>query len=195
MKPQWVACAATLLSWTGAGLTQEIMTPHSAKSFDFLGLWTTILLSGDDTGGTSALLDVHIPANSGPRPHIHTREDEVYLIKQGTFQFFMDGVCWQAGPGASLHLAKMHAHTFKNVGQNPGELLLFVYPAGLDRYFREVHDMGLKMPKDLDRLNALSEQKYGLRYLPGYDFHAGACEEIPPSDTHLPDSSTADLVR
>jgi len=31
--------------------------------------------------------------------HIHSREDEVYLIKSGTFQFLMDGVCLQAEPG------------------------------------------------------------------------------------------------
>ena len=39
--------------------------------------------------------------NGGPPPHIHTREDEVYLVKRGTFQFFMDGICRQAGPGAT----------------------------------------------------------------------------------------------
>ena len=29
-----------------------------------------------DTGGSSALLDIHVRSNDGPPPHIHKREDE-----------------------------------------------------------------------------------------------------------------------
>jgi mannose-6-phosphate isomerase-like protein (cupin superfamily) len=135
-------------------------------------------LGGADTGSSSALLDIRIPANAGPPPHIHTREDEVYLIKQGTFQFFMDGICLQAGPGATVYMPKGHMHTFKNIAKHAGEQLLFVYPAGLEQFFREVHDLGLKMPQDFDRLNELSNDKYGINHVPGHDFHAGTCTGV-----------------
>jgi mannose-6-phosphate isomerase-like protein (cupin superfamily) len=160
----------------------DLAGDDSSKPFDFLGLRANVLLSGTSTGNASALLDVTIPANVGPAPHIHTREDEVYLIKRGTFQFYMDGVCLQAGPGATLYLPKRHLHAFKNITPTEGELLLFVYPAGLDRYFREIHDLHLTMPQDRDKLFALSEEKYGITYSPGHDFHAGTCKPVIPAN-------------
>jgi mannose-6-phosphate isomerase-like protein (cupin superfamily) len=107
---------------------QQAAAPKALKSFDFLGSQVTILQSGADTGGSSALLAIHVPANGGPPPHVHTREDEVYLVKSGTFQFFMDGMCRQAGPGATLYMPKGHMHAFKNIAKVTGEQLLFVYP-------------------------------------------------------------------
>jgi mannose-6-phosphate isomerase-like protein (cupin superfamily) len=180
MKPalRSTAFVIPLVAWVAATSAPQPSTPNASKSFDFLGFQTTILLEGSDTGGSSALLDIRIPANAGPPAHIHTREDEVYLIKRGTFQFFMDGLCLQAGPGATVYMPKGHMHTFKNITKHASEQLLFVYPAGLEQYFREVHDLGLKMPRDLDKLNELSNQKYGINLVPGHDFHAGACKVV-----------------
>lgn len=168
-----------LAAWVAGAAAQSPPTSHPSKPFDFLIFRVTILLSGADTGGSSALLDMRVPANSGPPPHVHTREDEVYLIKSGTFQFFMDGVCLQAGPGATVHLPKGHMHTFKNIGKHTGEQLLFVYPAGLEQFFLETHELGLKIPQDFGKLNELSNKKYGINLVPEHDFHAGACTVVP----------------
>jgi mannose-6-phosphate isomerase-like protein (cupin superfamily) len=169
-------CLIALMVWAGAASAQKPSAPNTSKSFDFLGFQTTILLAGTDTAGSSALLDIRVPANAGPPPHIHTREDEVYLIKRGTFQFFMDGICMQAGPGATVYMPKGHMHTFKNIAHQAGEQLLFIYPAGLEQFFSEVHDLGLKMPQDFNALNELSNSKYGINHVPGHDFHAGVCK-------------------
>jgi hypothetical protein len=135
-----------------------------------------------DTGGSSALLDIFIPANDGPPPHIHTREDEVYLVKRGTFQFFMDGL-----PAGRARRHRVHAqgdtHAFKNISKRAGDQLLFVYPAGLEQFFLEVHNLDLKMPRDFDKLNGLSNNKYGINHLPAHDFHAGACTVVNASST------------
>jgi mannose-6-phosphate isomerase-like protein (cupin superfamily) len=152
--------------------------PKELKAFDFLGTQVTILQSGADTDGSSALLDIRVPANGGPPPHIHTREDEIYLVKSGTFQFFMDGMCRQAGPGAALYMPKAHMHSFRNIAKVTGEQLLFVYPAGLEQFFREVHDLNLKMPEDFSKLNELSNTKYGINHVPDHDFHAGVCTMV-----------------
>jgi mannose-6-phosphate isomerase-like protein (cupin superfamily) len=176
--PRSTVGVLALMAWITAASAPQLPTPNASRSFDFLGFQMTILLGGADTGSSSALLDIRIPANAGPPPHIHTREDEVYLIKQGTFQFFMDGICLQAGPGATVYMPKGHMHTFKNIAKHAGEQLLFVYPAGLEQFFREVHDLGLKMPQDFDRLNELSNDKYGINHVPGHDFHAGTCTGV-----------------
>ena len=64
--------------------------------------------------------------------------------------------------GGANGSCKDYMHTFKNIAQQAGEQLLFVYPAGLEQFFREVYDLGLKMPQDFNALNDLSNSKYGV---------------------------------
>jgi mannose-6-phosphate isomerase-like protein (cupin superfamily) len=172
------ACMIGLVARVAAASAGEPPASHARKSFEFMGGQMTILVAGTETGGSSALLDIQVAANDGPPPHIHTREDEVYLVKRGTFQFFMDGICLQAGPGATVYMPKGHSHGFKNISKRAGEQLLFVYPAGLEQFFPDVHNLDLKMPRDFDKLNELSNSKYGINHLPGHDFHAGACTVV-----------------
>jgi mannose-6-phosphate isomerase-like protein (cupin superfamily) len=174
------AAGAVLVALTlvRLSLAQAPPTANPTRSFIFLGFPTTTLISGADTGGASALLDIKIPSNAGPPPHIHSREDEVYYIKSGTFQFLMDGVCLQAGPGTSVYMPKGHFHTFKNISKQAGEQLMFVYPAGIEQFFWEVYELGLKMPQDFPKLNELAKNKYGINLVPDHDFHAGACKIV-----------------
>ncbi len=180
MYPKSHAAGAMLvvLALTELSLAQTPPTASPSRSFSFLGFPMKILVSGTDTGGTSALLDIKIPTNSGPPAHIHSREDEVYLIKSGTFRFLMDGVCLQAEPGATVFMPKGHFHTFKNISKQAGEQLMFVYPAGIEQFFWEVHELGLKMPQDFQKLNELANSKYGINHVPDHDFHAGTCKIV-----------------
>jgi mannose-6-phosphate isomerase-like protein (cupin superfamily) len=167
-----------LFAMTGLGVAQTPPTAGGARSFGFLAFPMKVLVSGADTAGTSALLDVQIPSNAGPPAHIHSREDEVYFIKSGTFQFLMDGVCMQAGPGTTVYMPKGHFHTFKNISKQLGEQLMFVYPAGIEQFFWEVHELDLQMPRDFQKLNELANSKYGINHVPDHDFHAGKCEIV-----------------
>lgn len=180
MKPAFTygVFVVALAAWIGSVCAEQALSVGSPKSFDFLGFTATILLSGADTAGTSAMIRFKIPANTGPPAHIHTREDEVYLIKSGTFQFFMDGMCLEAGPGDALYMPKGHTHTFKNISAQTGEQLMIIYPAGLEQFFLDVHKLGLKMPQDFAKLNELSNSKYGVNHVPGHDFKAGACKKV-----------------
>ena len=165
------ACTLGLLALTGASVAQS---PPIERSFSFLGFPTKILVSGADTAGASALLDVLVPSGAGPPAHIHSREDEVYFIKSGTFQFLMDGVCLQAGPGTSVYMPKGHFHTFKNISKHGGEQLMFVYPAGIEQLFWEIHQLDLTVPRDFQKLSELAG-KYGMKLVPDHDFQAGTC--------------------
>ena len=174
------SCMLASFALTGLSLAQTPTTASASRSFSFLGFPTKILVSGTDSGGTSALFDIKIPGNSGPPAHIHSREDEVYLIKRGTFQFLMDGVCLQAGPGASVYMPKGHFHAFKNISKEAGEQLMFVYPAGIEQFFWELHELKLQMPQDFQKLNELGNSKYGINFVPDHDFHAGVCKVVKP---------------
>jgi mannose-6-phosphate isomerase-like protein (cupin superfamily) len=173
-----VGSMVVALALAGLSLAQTLPTAGTSRSFSFLGFPTRILISGADTGGASTLLEIKIPSNAGPPAHIHSREDEVYFIRSGTFQFLMDGVCLEAGPGTSVYMPKGHFHTFKNISKQAGEQLMFVYPAGIEQFFWEVHELALKMPQDFPKLNELANSKYGINLVPDHDFHAHTCKTV-----------------
>ena len=172
-------CLLASLLLTRSSVAQSPPTTSAPRSFTFLGFQTKVLISGAETANASALLDMHIPSKAGPPAHIHSREDEVYLIKRGTFQFLMDGVCLQAGPGTSVYMPKGHFHTFKNISRQTGEQLMFVYPAGIEQFFWKVSEMAPAMPKDFPKLSELAHS-YGIDLVPDHEFHPGACQILKP---------------
>jgi quercetin dioxygenase-like cupin family protein len=97
----------------------------------------TVKASGRDTGGAFCLIEVVVPPNSGPPPHIHSREDEAFYILDGQFKVSIDGQELTAGPGSWVQLARGSLHFFKNVGTNTGKMLILATPAGLDEFFLE----------------------------------------------------------
>ena len=50
----------------------------------------TVKASGADTGGAFALIEVLVPPQSGPPPHVHSREDEAFYVLEGEFEVHVD---------------------------------------------------------------------------------------------------------
>jgi len=91
-------------------------------------------------------------------------------------------MCREAGPGGyCVYAERAHARVQEH-RKSYWEQLLFVYPAGLEQFFRDVHDLDLKMPEDFKKLNELSNTKYGINHVPDHDFHAGACTIVSATD-------------
>jgi len=109
----------------------------------------TIKASGRETGGAFCLIEVIVPPQSGPPPHIHRREDEAFYIIEGLFTVSIDGQQLTAGPGSWVRLAKGSLHYFKNVGTSTGRMLILATPAGLDEFFLEAgRDADVSKPED-----------------------------------------------
>ncbi len=84
----------------------------------------------------------------------------------------------QAGRGTTLYMPKGHFHTFKNISKQTGVQLMFVYPAGIEQFFWEIHAQNLQVPQDFPTLNELANTKYGINLVPDHNFHAGACKIV-----------------
>lgn len=129
----------------------------------------TVKASGEDTGGTFTLIEVLVPPQSGPPPHVHHREDEALYILEGEFEVHIDEQRLTAGPGSWVRMAKGSPHYFKNTGSTLGKILILATPAGLDQFFleagREATDTspesGAATPEDTERLVAVAP-KYGI---------------------------------
>lgn len=95
------------------------------------------LASGDDTGGRYALFEATISPGGGPPLHVHSREEEGFLVIEGEVTFYTDDGSVCAGPGTFLNLPIGVRHRFRNESDRVARMLVFVSPAGLEKMFEQ----------------------------------------------------------
>jgi quercetin dioxygenase-like cupin family protein len=99
-------------------------------------LWE-FLVPNEVTGGQLSVFQATMPEGFSPPRHIHTREDEVFLVMEGEVCFDIDGDLQLAGPGASLYMPRGVPHTFRV--QSPAARLLGVMtPGAFEQLFRNL---------------------------------------------------------
>jgi quercetin dioxygenase-like cupin family protein len=100
----------------------------------------TVLFSGDQTEGRFAMLDMLIPAGSGPPPHRHNFE-ECFRVLEGSVEVQLrDSPPVRLVLGESANIPANALHSFRNTGQTAARLLCTVAPAGLEKFFAEFGD-------------------------------------------------------
>ena len=75
-------------------------------------LWES-LVPADATDGKLSVFQATMPEGFSPPRHIHTREDEVFLVLEGEAWFDVDGERQLAGPGTSVYMPRGVPHTFR----------------------------------------------------------------------------------
>src|SRR3954453_4112315 len=99
----------------------------------------TFLVTGTDTAGRYALIDMLTPPGGGPPPHRHDFE-EMFHVLEGTVEVMFRGVKSLARVGETISIPANAPHAFKNVSSSPARLLCTVSPAGEDEFFLEIGD-------------------------------------------------------
>ena len=100
----------------------------------------TVLLSGEQTDGRFAMLDMLIPPGGGPPPHRHGFE-ECFRVLAGSIEVHLRDlppVRLEAGDSANIPANAPHA--FRNSADVAARLLCTVAPAGLESFFAEFGD-------------------------------------------------------
>jgi quercetin dioxygenase-like cupin family protein len=99
-------------------------------------LWE-FLVPNEVTGGKLSVFQATMPEGFSPPRHIHTREDEVFLVIDGEVCFDIDGELQLAGRGASVYMPRGVPHTFRI--QSPAARLLGVMtPGAFEELFRNL---------------------------------------------------------
>ena len=137
----------------------------------------TVLLSGEQTDGRFAMLEMLIPPGGGPPPHRHNFE-ECFRVLAGSIEVRLRDlppVRLDAGDSANIPANALHA--FRNTADAPARLLCTVAPPGLERFFAEFGDpvptRTSRAPElsDAERRNRLERAaskapEYGIEMLP-----------------------------
>jgi quercetin dioxygenase-like cupin family protein len=149
-----------------------LMQPGQGSSYWVLGDLYTIKAVGEETGQAYALVEVQIQPQNGPPPHIQGREDEAFYVQEGEFEFQLGEQVVVATPGTFLHSPKGQLHRFTNRGSTLGKMLIWVTPAGLEKFFMEVGkpvanhpSPPIVSPEDIEKIMAEAPQ-YGLEIIP-----------------------------
>lgn len=96
------------------------------------------LATGEETDGKYATFEAIVPPGSGPPPHIHSREEESFLVLEGEMAFQLGDERFVAGEGTFLNIPVGILHCFKNESDKTARLLISLAPAGLENMFFEV---------------------------------------------------------
>jgi len=115
-----------------------IRKPNEGRRIGIVGDVYRFLATGEETDGMYATFEAIVPPGSGPPPHIHSREEESFLVLEGEMTFQLGKDCIVAGEGTFLNMPVGSLHCFKNESDRTARLLISVAPAGLEKMFFEV---------------------------------------------------------
>lgn len=117
---------------------EVLLNRGEGERFWVLGDLYTFKVTGKQTKGAFTVVDQTIQPQGGPPPHIHHREDEAFYVLEGKFSFLCGDKQSIFEAGSFVYIPKGTLHTFKNVGELQGRLLVTITPAGLEEFFYSI---------------------------------------------------------
>ena len=147
-----------------------------------------ILITREQSGGAYDVLRATVAPGGGPPPHRHQREDELFYIVEGTFQFLLEDRLFIAVAGQSVFLPRGSVHGFKNIGQTRGTLILVTTPSGFADFVADAGvpavDRSAPPAVSVGALVTLADvaERYGIEIIPGRQAEAGPSPVKPPLD-------------
>jgi mannose-6-phosphate isomerase-like protein (cupin superfamily) len=149
---------------TAAGV--KIVGPRDAKE-GFLGsIGARFMIDGSEADERFSLVEHPMSPRALAAPlHLHTREDEYSFVLQGRMGALLGDEVVEAGPGDLVFKPRNQWHTFWNAGDEPCRILEIISPAGFERFFQELVEMGGVAEADPEAFARLIE-RYGLEMQP-----------------------------
>jgi mannose-6-phosphate isomerase-like protein (cupin superfamily) len=144
----------------------KVVGPDGAEE-GFLGsIGVRFVVEGSEAGERFSLVEHPMAARALAAPlHRHTREDEYSFVLEGRMGALLGDEVVEAGPGDLVFKPRNQWHTFWNAGDQPCRILEIISPAGFERFFRELVELGGSLQATPDALAQLS-QRYGLEMQP-----------------------------
>lgn len=94
----------------------------------------SILLDGEATSGQVTVVRSRLSARSASPLHRHQKEDEMFVLLQGSGIFWVGDERHEVGEGGSLFLPRDIAHAYRFV--TDVDLLTICTPSGIEGFFR-----------------------------------------------------------
>ncbi|MBS2539252.1 cupin domain-containing protein [Catenulispora sp. NF23] len=137
--------------------------PDQQQHLEWLqGSTLTMLLDGQATDGQLMMGRFDAAEGEAPPYHMHTREDEIFLLIKGTALVWFDDQEYELSEGGVAYLPRNHPHGYR-ITSKTADLLFINTPAGIEGMFRAIgHDLSTPRPEGLVvKPNAAVTEEYG----------------------------------
>jgi mannose-6-phosphate isomerase-like protein (cupin superfamily) len=153
-------------STTNQATAARVIGPKDGKA-GFLGsIGVRFMIDGADAAERFSLVEHPMSPRALAAPlHRHTREDEYSYVLAGRMGALLGDEVLVAGPGDLVFKPRNQWHTFWNAGDEPTRILEIISPAGFERFFEELVDMGGVLNAQPEQLAELCA-RYGLEMQP-----------------------------
>jgi quercetin dioxygenase-like cupin family protein len=121
-------------------------------------------VTGDDTGGLLDYFIVQVAPRGGPPLHVHHRQEETLHVLKGRYRVRIGDELFICEEGDFAYLPAGVPHTFVNLTDAAGELIVVYAPGGGHKFYEEYGPMSRSGPPDPQKLAPLFE-KYGMTLL------------------------------
>ncbi len=144
----------------------RIVGPRDGKA-GFLGsIGVRFMIDGGDADGRFSVVEHPMSPRALAAPlHRHTREDEYSYVLEGRIGALLGDEVLLGNPGDLIFKPRNQWHTFWNAGDQPARILEIISPAGFERFFAELVDLGGVIRAEPQRISELCTH-YGLEMDP-----------------------------
>jgi mannose-6-phosphate isomerase-like protein (cupin superfamily) len=144
----------------------KIVGPDDAREGFIGSINVRFLIDGSETAERFSLVEHPMSPRALAAPlHRHTREDEYSFVLEGRMGALLGDDVVEAGPGDLVFKPRDQWHTFWNAGDEPCRILEIISPAGFERFFQELVDIGGIAQATPEQFLDLT-QRYGLEVQP-----------------------------
>jgi quercetin dioxygenase-like cupin family protein len=147
--------------------------PGQGRSYYFGQDLYTFKAVGEETGEASTLCEVIVAPGGGAPTHRHNGLNESFYVQDGEIEFQLDDRTFVATAGTFLHSPKGQLHRFTNTTATPAKMLVWITPAGFEKFMAEVGKavngeitpVASLSPEDIDKI-LTTAPKYGIEIVP-----------------------------
>lgn len=115
--------------------TGKIVTIGEVEPVRWMGEQGRFLLRSEDTGGLYSFFEVTTSPGGGPPLHVHSAEDEAFLVVEGGYAIQLGDQVHEAGPGMLVYGPRGVPHKFRNLSGSPSRMYVIATPGGVEGFF------------------------------------------------------------
>ena len=121
-------------------------------------------VTGEDTNGAFDYFIVQVAPKGGPPLHVHHMQEETIHVLKGQYKIRIGDEIFYCQKGGFAYLPSKVPHTFLNLTNEPGEIIVVYTPGGGHKFYEEFGPMSRGGPPDPKKIAPLFE-KYNMTLL------------------------------
>jgi quercetin dioxygenase-like cupin family protein len=123
------------------------------------------MLGGEQTDEKLVVMSESTPPGGGPPLHVHSNEDEIFLVVEGRISYFADGNWTEVEVGGAVFLPKGVAHYYRNIGDTPSRHWIITTPSGFEKFFAHcAEEFAKPAGPNMDRVVEISRE-HGIEFI------------------------------